>query len=276
MGRRSLWAAIVSACALSACVGTTGGDVIDFPAAAAGPTDAQVGKPLVFDTDRGWHVVLTKATLHVGAVYLNQSQPVSGSQATTCVLPGTYVAQVTTGLDVDLLSPTPQRFPTLGHGTTLDALVGQVWLAGSADRDLDDVSDATPILVIEGTAESAGVSRPFKGTVTIAANRQAQSGDVAGSSTICKQRIVSPIPTSVALKHTGGLLLRIDPRRLFVNVDFAELGKIDSGYVFSDDPSQSDPTAPLYYSQPSVNLYQNLHAAGAIAPLYDFTWDDGL
>jgi hypothetical protein len=85
---------------------------------------------------------------------------------------------------------------------------------------------------------------------------------------------VTPIPTpDVTIQREGGLLLRVDPRLLFVNVDFAALGKFSSGYGFSDDPSQADPTSPLYYSQPSANLYQNIHSAGS---LYRFSWDSGL
>src|SRR4051812_49027952 len=79
---------------VAACVGTTGGEVIDFPVAAAGPADADPTQPFAFTTDRGWHIVLTTATLHVGAIYLSQIQPASGAQATGCVLPGSYVAQV--------------------------------------------------------------------------------------------------------------------------------------------------------------------------------------
>jgi hypothetical protein len=271
--RTSLFAlagcALVGAAAAPACVGTTGGDVVDFPVAAAGPADAPVGKPFELQTDRGWHVVLTKAKLHVGALYLGLSQPVSGAQNTSCILPGTYVAQVTRGLDVDLLSPTPQRFPVLGHGTTLPALVGQVWLTGGP---VDQLADVTPILMIEGTADRAGDVRPFSGQVTISSNRQpATTGTNAGASTICKQRIVTPIPTpGVVIQNQGGLLIRIDPRLLFVNVDFGALGKFSDGYGFSDDPSEADPTSPLYYSQPSANLYLNLHSAGA---LYSFGWD---
>ena len=37
--------------------------------------------------------------LHLGAVYLNQSQPVSGGQATGCYLTGTYLAQETSALE---------------------------------------------------------------------------------------------------------------------------------------------------------------------------------
>lgn len=262
--------ALLACVAMASCVGTTGGDVIDFPAAAAGPADAAAMKDGGFVTDLGWHVVLTKAVLHVGAVYLSQSQPVSGSQVTSCVLPGSYVAQVTTGLDVDLLSGAPQRFPSLGHGTTVGALVGQVWLAGSSDRDLDDPGDTTPILLVEGTADRAGDVRPFSGTITIAQNRVVEGGALAGSNTLCKQRVVSPIATNVTIRHGGGLVLRVDPRLLFVNVDFAKLGKGASGYAFSDRPDQAD------YSQPSVNLYQNLHSTGVVTPLYSFAWDASL
>ena len=260
--------------ALPACIGTTGGDVVDFPAAVAGPADADASKPFELTNDRGWHVVLTTATLHVGALYLSQSRPTSGAQVTSCVLPGTYVAQVTTGRDVNILSPVPQRFPSLGHGTTLAALVGEVWLAADGDGpDIDEATTTTPILVIEGTADRAGDVRPFAGRITIGSNRVAQGGPVAGSNTLCKQRIVTPIPTHVAVEHGGGLLLRVDPRRLFTNVDFGQLGKTPGGgYAFSDDPSQADPESPLYYSQPSTNLYQNLHAASTASPLYTFAW----
>lgn len=259
---------VLAVLAIPACVGTTGGDVVDFPVAAAGPADAIAGKPFELTTDRGWHVVLTKGKLHIGALYLAQSQPVSGAQNASCVLPGTYVAQVTTGMDVDLLSPVPQRFPKLGHGTTLDALVAQVWLTGSA---IDQVSDTTPILEIEGTAARGADVRPFSGRVTISSNRQAQSGANAGANTICKQRIVTPIPTpGLTVQHDGGLLVRIDPRLLFVNVDFGALARFSDRFGFSDDPSQVDPMSPLYYSQPSANLYQNLHSAGA---LYTFSWN---
>ncbi len=261
---------VASLVALSvACVGSTGGDVIDFPAAAAGPRDATPGR-LELVNDRGWHVVLTKATLHIGALYLSQSEPVSGAQATACILPGTYVAQVTAGRDVDLLSPAPQPFPRSGHGTTLEAIVGQVWLTGGA---VDQTNDATPILLLEGTADRDGDVRPFKGQITISTNRLEQGGTTAGSNTICKQRIVSPIPTSITIQHAGGLVLRIDPRTLFVNVDFGALVKFSSDYGFSDDPSQTDPKSPTVYTQPSANLYENLHAGTG---LYAFEWDSSL
>jgi hypothetical protein len=254
----------------AACVGTTGGDVIDFTAAAAGPADAELGKELSFTTDRGWRVTLTKAVMHVGAVYLDQSMPVSGSQNTSCILPGTYVAEVTNGLDVDILSPLPQQFPVRGHGTTLDARAGQVWLTGG---DVNQIADRTPILALEGSAEKDGDVRPFAGTIVISNNHLKTGGELAGANPICKERIVSPIRTSIVVAREGGLLVRVDPRALFLNVDFGRLDKVGNVYAFSDDPAQMDPSSPSFYSQPSANLYGNLHAG---IGLYSFTWDPSL
>ena len=87
---------------------------------------------------------------------------------------------------------------------------------------IDAVDDATHILEIEGSASSSGVSFPFAGVITIGQNRLA-SGALPGASPICRQRIVSPIAVDVAVAASGGLLVRVDPRALFVNVDFGAL-----------------------------------------------------
>jgi len=263
----ALLAVAGSAC-VGACVGTTGGQLVTFPAAVAGAAGASSGHSLQFTTDLGWRVVLTEATLHVGAVYLNQSAPVSGAQSTDCILPGTYVAQVTSGIDANLLSPSLQRFSGLGSGTTIPpALVGQVWLTGGDINTVSDPSPPTSILVIAGTAANGAMTVPFTGQITIASNRQTSGSAAAGGDSICKERIVSPIPTSVAVGTTGGLVLRIDPTQLFVNVNFALLAPAGDAFAFSDDPTSDA------YTQPSRNLYQNLHSGGG---LYTFEWDDDL
>jgi hypothetical protein len=242
-----------------ACVGTTGDQVVDFEAAASGPADAITGQPLSFDASRGWRVTLTTARLHIGALYLAESLPVSGAQATSCILPGSYVAQVVQGRDVDLLSSEPQSFPSLGRGTTLEARAGQVWLTGG-DVNLADVpSPPTLILELLGSAARGQELRPFAAKLTIAENRVDASGPAAGGSPICKERIVSPIPTSIRVQNGGALWLRVDPRRLFTNVDFGALELEGEVYVFKDDSSD----------QPSANLYNNLKQGG---PLYDFSW----
>ncbi len=248
------------------CVGQTGGETLDFPVAAAGPADAVVGQPLSF-TSGAFDVVLTRATLHVGAVYLDQAAPASGAQATDCYLTGTYLGQETSPLDVDLLNPTPQPFPALAVGITEPpVLVEQVWLTGP---DINASADATPILIIEGTATEAAGTFPFTGTVTIGSNHAPSSSASAGGDSICKQRIVSPIREPLTIERTGGLLLRIDPRPFFVDVDFSQLPADPStgGYAFSDDPNDSAAYAPT-----GQNLYTNLRST---AP-YEFSWNEAL
>jgi hypothetical protein len=258
--RGSVWVSAVAAMICGACVGQTGGTTVVFPVAAAGPADAVAGEPLSFATG-GFDVVLVRARLHIGAVYLDESQSVSGGQATACYLTGTYVAQETSPLDVDLLEPAAQRFPNAALGITdPPPLVGQVWLTGG---DVNAASDSTPILIVEGSATKDGVAFPFRGTITIGANRQPSAG-ASGGSPICKTRIVTLIPARVTLRSTGGLLLRVDPRRLFEFVDFSTLplDPLSGAFVFPDEPG-------LVAAQ---NLYGNLHST---AP-YGFSWTDTL
>ncbi|MDB4982741.1 MAG: hypothetical protein JWM82_3493 [Myxococcales bacterium] len=258
--RIDTWMPMVGALLWAGCVGQTGGTTVVFPVAAAGPADAVAGQSLSFSSG-GFDFVLTRATLHIGAVYLDESQSVSGGQATGCYLTGTYVAQETASLDVDLLDPTAHRFPAPALGITDPApLVGQVWLTGG---DVNEASDSTPILVLAGTATKAGLSFPFTGTITISTNRR-PSTSATGGGPICKARIVTPIPARVALQPTGGLLLRIDPRPLFAGVDLSTLPRdpASGAVVIPDAPGQAA----------AQSLYGNLHSTA----LYTFSWTDAL
>ncbi len=262
--RATMLAGLVAIFLGSGCVGNTGGQTMRFPVAAAGPADATVAAPLVF-TSGGFTVTLTNAILHVGAVYLNQAAPVSGAQATDCYLTGTYVGEETAALDVNLLDPTPQPFPQAGLGVTEPpAVAEQVWLTGG---DVNAPDDTTPILQIAGAVVGAAGTFPFIGTLTIGANRVPSGTVVGGGDSICHQRIVSPIQQPIALQQAGGLLLRIDPRLLFVDVDFSQLPADGVGrFSFSDDPSAAG------YSPTGQNLYANLRS---VAP-YQFSWEGGL
>jgi hypothetical protein len=256
---------MLSLVTVASCTGTTGGGTIDFSAAAAGPADAN-GAALAFTTDKGWAVVLTKAKLHLGAVYLDQSVPLSGAGNRECILPGTYVGEVTSGLDVDLLSPKPQAFPGMGHGTTGPAEAAQVWLTGG---DINAIDDPTPILVLEGTATLGGDVRPFSAVITIGPNRSTPSATPGGDPP-CGHRIVlvnmHAKPLEVA--SSGGLLLRIDPRRLFLSLDFSQFT------VTTTIPASDGGTTTLYSFQdnsndlPSSDLYSNL----GTQTLYSFAW----
>ncbi len=244
---------------LAGCVESTGGSIVTFLATAAGPTDAT--SPLSFSTSSGFAVALQRARLHIGAVYLNESAPISVAQETSCMLPGLYAAEITSSVVVDLLSPVPVAFPEPGRGNSHHAVTGEVWLAGG---DVNASDDNTVILDIAGTASKDGVDWPFDGALTIGSNRAIPVKDPAlpGSNPICKQRIVSPIPTDLTLSDGGTLTLRIDPRGMFGNVDFSLLDQVQA-------------TPPLYRfadktdGQPNVNLYKGLRSRLGV---YTFAW----
>ena len=245
--------------ALAAC-GETSGNLVQFHAAAAGPADAVAGQPLVFTNARGWQVTLTRARLHVGALYLNQSVPTSGAQAQGCVLQGIYSGQVTEGMDVDTLSPDPQPFPADGVGTGDPDRTGEVWLFG---RDPFATVDTTVLVDVDGIASSGGTDLPFSGQITIGQNRTVPASPaLPGTNPLCKQRIVTPIPVSFSLSSGGTLLLRADPRAWFTNVDFAAIP------VDPDDSSRRkflDRTE----GQADIAFYSGIRS---ITP-YRFTWE---
>ena len=246
----------------SGCVGTTGGDVISFDAYASG-AQADADGIYRFENGRGYRVALSRADLFVGAMYLNRSRPTAVTSDTSCTLAGIYVAEVTGGRVVDALDPTPQLFPALGTATTDRALTGELWLSGG---DIDETSDATVIVDVAGVADKDGESFPFEGRITIGENRVVASDDPAqpGRKPICKQRVVTPILVDLVPSAGGHLLLHVDPRGWFGNVDFRRLEQA------SEDP-------PLYRvadeeSDPASNsLYDGLHAAGGV---YSFEWID--
>ncbi|MFO0675408.1 MAG: hypothetical protein U0169_02665 [Polyangiaceae bacterium] len=232
--------ALVATCA-AGCVGSTGSDLVEFRAYAAGPTDA-TGSSYSFVTSLGFEVTLTRARLVLGGLYLNRSMPISGGQARSCILPGTYVGEVPGGTTIDVLDGRLQPFATPGHGTADRAVTGEVWLtAGDVDA-LDD--KGIPILDVEGTASRGSVVVPFEGRVTIGRNRLVPPTDPArpGANPICKQRIVSPIPIDLVPVDGGALVVRIDPRGFFTNVAFDDLELVSDApklYRFKDDATTS-------------------------------------
>ena len=116
---------------VSACNGTTGDQLITFQAYAAGAKGA--GEPF---SSNGYTIQLTYAKMYVGALYVNEAPAQNGSTFDTpvCIDEGIYCAQVTNGLDVDLLSTTPQAFPEQGTGS---ADLGQSWQLYLVDGDVN-------------------------------------------------------------------------------------------------------------------------------------------
>jgi len=236
---------IFLACLLAGCGGTTGSALVTFSATAAGPPDATSG-PLTFTNGLGAQVTLTQATLHLGAVYLNQSVPLSGAASQPCISPGIYVGEVFGPLDVDLLSPAPEPFPTQGEGTETEAKTAEVWLTGG---DINATQDPTVILSVAGAAVQAGQEFPFAAALTISANRQLAVTDPAlpSANPICHQRIVTPILVDLTPTNGGTLVMTIDPRPMFGSVDFATLTKVsDSPLAYQIPDTSSGPGQALF------------------------------
>jgi hypothetical protein len=251
---------------LAACNGTTGYELVSFYAAARGAPDAVKGQPYTFDLDAHQRVTLTKATLHVGALYLTQGVPTSGGGPAPCVLPGTYngvfVGQVLLdgGDDIDLLDPSLQPLSAPGEGSTIPAVTGQVWLTRG---DVNAPGDPAAVS-LEGSVVVNGATATFSGGIALEASAgastttSAASDGLPGENQICLVRIVQGVPAALTLAQGGTLVLAVDPRALLDNANFARQGS--SVELSGNATDQSN--------QPSRNLFDNVKSTGA----YRFEW----
>ncbi|MBI5531070.1 MAG: hypothetical protein HY898_00040 [Deltaproteobacteria bacterium] len=224
--RASLTPCLVFAAAalIGACGGTTGSDTFLFEAAAGG-VERDPSQPFAFDeTDgrgRAWHVVLTRALLTVGPVYLNNAVLVSQAQETSCFRHGgRYVGEVLSTLQVDALSPALTFFPSAGRGVADQVRTAEVWLFG----DESNLDGTTPILDVAGTATSELGTFPFEGTVALTKDwlRPADPSS-PGQNQLCEIRQATNIPAEFHTAYGGGLIVRIEPSRWFDKFDFSEL-----------------------------------------------------
>jgi hypothetical protein len=231
--------------------------LLELHAYAAGPSDPSAASS--FENSLGYRVELTEARLFVGGIYLNRSRPASVASDTSCSLSGIYVAEVLGGREVDLLSAEPQAFPNDGFATTERALTGEVWLA---QGDVNQSASSAVVLRVSGSATRGGKSFPFEGKLSIGQNRVVPPTDPAlpGQHPICKQRIVSPIPLDLEASAERALLLRVDPRGIFANVDFQTLSPSSDIFRFADQTG---------VDQASDNLYAGLRRSSGV---YSFSW----
>lgn len=251
---RRIWATTLLLLGSAGCVGTTGGDTFEFEAFACGPASAD-GQSYSFSNGRGYSVTLTRARVHVGGVYLNQSVPTQVAADPSCTLAGIYVAEVTSALEVDALSPALQAFPRPGRAIAERARAGEVWLNG---RDVSVGQDPTVILDVAGTAVKDGVARSFAGKLSIGSNRAKNPSPLTpGAAPICKQRIVSPIPLELTPLRGGRLVVVVDPAKMFANVEFSELMERDGVLTFEDEDAPG----------PSLNLYNGLRRSSGVYEL---------
>jgi hypothetical protein len=237
MMMRRLFTTVLAACLIAACNGTTGDKLIYFSAYASGVPGAS--DPF---TVGAFTVQITSAKLWIGGVYVNSSVPNPGSQGTSCTQPGLYVVQVPGGVDVDLLSTTPQEFSYYGDGT---ADVGQSWELWLVNGDVNNESNPSPPNIVDlqavATRTSDQATFSFGATVNINQNRitPASSPAVPGEFPICQRRIVEVSPVDVPFFQGGTLHVTVDPRAWFgslLDVDFSQLPGVATA-VCQKDPS---------------------------------------
>lgn len=251
----------LSGLALAGCNQTTGGARITFRAAGAGP-DLDPAEIPRFLNYLAYQVTLSRAILHIGAIYLNANPSIStANDQFGCYGGGRVVGQVLGALDIDLLSREPAPFPVLGEGTEWQARAAAVWLTGT--QRVDITIDPQVILKVAGVAERAGQRYPFEGDLTIGANRLRPSPNPAtpGIYPICKERIVAPVLIDARLTDGGLLLLRVDPAEIFRLVDFSSL-----------PVSTTNPTTRTFSNGRDNTPTEDLYAGLTSAPTYHFFW----
>lgn len=223
--RRLVFPLVAAAIAVASCNGTTGDALYTFNAYAAGAKGA--GDPFTLD---GYKVQLTQAQMYIGAVYVNEAPGGSGGTFNTpeCIDSGVYCAQVPGGVEVNLLSTTPQPFSVQGSGS---ADLGLSWDLYLAEGDVN--SDAINANPTHNIADLAGTATPLSGgppiywaatvninpgtTEDIAGARGApvESAGQPGLNPICLARILHLGGISLTLSEGVSMLLTIDPRAFF-------------------------------------------------------------
>ncbi len=274
----SLAAMLATAAVGAGCNGTTGDQIVTFPAYAAGAKGA--GDPFSVN---GYRIQLTLARMHIGAVYVNEAPPGATFGTPACIDPGVYAAEVPGGVEVDLLSTAAQPFSVKGSGT---ADLGQSWELWLTSGDVNAATNGgfgVPNTVdLQGTAtrESDGAAFAFAATVNIDEdNRGVPVSDPAqpGLNPICKQRIVELGGIALQLFPGGALQVTVDPRGWFnLPIDFSTLPAVASDACELDTtsdygaatvciPDSSDLPGDQPGAQQGVSLYTGIFTGGPAA-----------
>jgi len=269
-------ATLVACLAGASCNGTTGGALITFSAYAAGAAGAD--KPFTtYDATNhpAYSVQLTHASMYIGALYFDESPPSTGFDTPVCITPDIYAAQVPAGLQIDLLSATPQAFSQQGDGSSNTALSWDIWLTNG---DVNATSNGgAHILEIQGVATRLADQKPFSfativtinGVVSGAGARLANASTpgLPGQYPICKERILAiDLPGGLPFFQGGSLQVTVDPRQWFIisNIDFANgLEPWDS------EDCQADPGSTTTYENGETCDAQGQCAGGFVCNAAD-------
>lgn len=217
------------------CTGSSGNERFAFSAeAGAVATDNPVTSG--FTNDFGWEIVLARASMHLGPVYLNTVAPVRAQRGLRGLRlireahadeshlgNGLVVGEVLGDLDVDLLAPSLTPFPVRGQITGDEVRTAEIRFWPGPNVDPESPSK-TPVLSVAGTARREGESIRFEGNLVLDETwlPNAQPGD-RNFLTLTDIRAVRGIPAPITAEEGGALEVRVDPRRLFATANFAQI-----------------------------------------------------
>ena len=230
------------------CEGVTGSRRIAFSLAAQGVAEAS--KPFV--TCSGWRITLSSVRMALGPVYFNVAPPLSGPTGALCQAPratprtkrppsllqrvsdallpaahadetadhlagGRTIAQVTSRVLLDVLSPTPMEVGA-GDGTDEHALTAEVglWPSDAAGQSAS-LPDRAVVEVL-GQAERASLVVPF--LVRVILDEQAAVGQSLGTLRTARRLTADVDFSRVQEGQANRVLLRVDPREWFAQADF--------------------------------------------------------
>jgi hypothetical protein len=237
MKARSLLLALL----LVACVGSTGGELVEFRAEAFGKSESRAFTSLA--QEGHYDVQLTQAAFTLQALYFSRiARAGSTERETSCYAAQGYTAELRSELTVDALSDAAQPFAELGRGLNERVRAFDLWLGRGPINELTPESAEAAVVSFQGVARKGSTEFPFEGRVTIDSNRKQAptSSAVPGSNPICQQRIVDGVAADFVPTSGGTLELRLDARQWFDGVSFADVPKDARGvHVFVDRPDAS-------------------------------------
>jgi hypothetical protein len=240
----------MSAMLTASCIGTTGGELVEFRAEAYGSSASRVFA--MSAQGARYDVQLAQASLRIAGIYFSRiARSGSTERESACYSAEGYTAELRADLTVDALSDTAQPFPELGRGLNERVRAFDLWLGRGPINEFTSESATNAVVVFQGVASNGSGTFPFEGRVTIDLNRKQNPASPAapGSNPICQQRIVDGIAADFVPSSGGILELRMDARQWFDGVSFSEVPKDARGvHVFVDGPDH--PT--------SVQLFNNV------------------
>jgi hypothetical protein len=241
--------AFLLAC-LASCIGSTGGELVEFRAEAYGSASSRAFTSIA--QDARYEVQLTQASFTVQGLYFSRiARSGSTERETSCYAAEGYSAELRSDLTIDVLSERAQPFPELARGLNERVRAFDLWLGRGPINEFTSESAATGVVSFAGVAASAGGSFPFEGRVTVDLNRKQTPASPAapGSNPICQQRIVDGIAADFVPSSGGTLELRLDARQWFDGISFADVPKDARGiHVFVDSADNAT----------SVRLFNNV------------------